>query len=210
MTMDISRLVGAVTREISTRDVNGRPARVLVASRTYDTSIEDLWDALTSPERLPRWMGPVSGDFRLGGRYTIEGNASGEIVACEPPHHLAVTWVFGGDTSWVDVSLEARSADMAELRLEHVAHVPEGFWKQYGPGATGVGWELALVALEDVVARVEGRIAMDDEGAFLSTHDGQRFLSACSGAWAEASIAAGTGEDAARAAADRTTKFYSG
>ena len=85
MTMDIERLVGAVSRELTTREHEGRPARVLVASRLYDTTIEDLWDALTTAERLQRWFSPISGDLRLGGRYQLEGNAGGEITACEPP-----------------------------------------------------------------------------------------------------------------------------
>ena len=209
MTMDVSRLIGAVTREISTREVDGKPARVLVASRTYDTSIEDLWDALTKPQRLSRWMGPTSGDFRLGGRYAIQGNASGEITTCEPPRHLAVTWEFQGNTSWVSVVLEAHSAEVAQLHLEHVAHVPKEFWDEYGPGATGVGWELALAALEGVVSTIEGGIPLD-EAALAASDEGRRFLHQCSEAWANASIAAGTEAAAARAAAQRTTAFYSG
>ena len=35
----------------------------------------------------------------------MHGNAGGEIKACDPPRHLALTWEFGGQTSWVDVQL---------------------------------------------------------------------------------------------------------
>ena len=62
---------------------------------TYDAPIEDVWDALTNPERIGRWFLPISGDYRLGGRYQFEGNAGGEIVACERPNRLRVTWVYG-------------------------------------------------------------------------------------------------------------------
>ena len=31
----------------------------------------DLWEALTSAERIPRWFAPVSGDLRLGGRFQV-------------------------------------------------------------------------------------------------------------------------------------------
>ena len=34
-----------------------------------DTSIDDLWSALTGPRRLARWMGEVEGDLRLGGEF---------------------------------------------------------------------------------------------------------------------------------------------
>ena len=49
MEIDVARAVGAVTREVGRREHEGRPARVVVASRTYDTTVEDLWDALTTP-----------------------------------------------------------------------------------------------------------------------------------------------------------------
>ncbi|HEX7241774.1 MAG TPA: SRPBCC domain-containing protein, partial [Longimicrobiaceae bacterium] len=103
--IDIARQVGAVTRVVENRERDGRPARVIIATRTYDTTVDDLWDALTTPERIPRWFLPVSGDLRLGGRYQFEGNAGGEITGCVPPRHLAVTWEYGGDVSWVEVRL---------------------------------------------------------------------------------------------------------
>ena len=33
----------------------------------YDTDIDDLWEACTTPERLARWIAEVSGDLRVGG-----------------------------------------------------------------------------------------------------------------------------------------------
>ena len=67
-----------------------RPARASRSSlrRTYDAPIDDVWDALTTPERIGRWFLPISGDYRLGGRYQFEGNAGGEILACERPNRL--------------------------------------------------------------------------------------------------------------------------
>ena len=135
MKIDIAATLGAVTREIASREHEGRPARVLVAARTYDTGIDDLWDALTNAERLPRWFLPISGDLRLGGRYQLKGNAGGEIRTCEPPRHLAVTWEYGGQASWVTVRLVEEAAGRTRLELEHVAHVDDKFWDQYGPGA---------------------------------------------------------------------------
>src|SRR5215831_3624182 len=92
MEIEVDRYIGAVTREVASRVHEGKPARVLVARRTYATTVGDLWDALTNPARLPRWFLPVSGDLRLGGRYQFEGNAGGEVTACEPPRYVAATW----------------------------------------------------------------------------------------------------------------------
>ena len=61
----------------------------------YDTDIDDLWTALTDPDRLARWYGRVEGDLRLGGRFTtridpVDIDATGQIEACEPPQCLLV------------------------------------------------------------------------------------------------------------------------
>ena len=160
--MDLGRVIGAVTRVVGDREYEGKPAKVVVAKRTYDTTPDDLWDALTNAERIPRWFLPVSGDLRLGGRYQLKGNAGGTITQCEPPKSLGVTWEFGGQTSWVNVRLTARAAERTELELEHIAHVPDDFWRQFGPGAVGVGWDLALMGLGEHVE--QSREARRDAG----------------------------------------------
>ena len=90
MKIDVLRYIGAVTREVRSCDYEGRPARVVVATCAYDTTITDVWDAITNAERISRWFLPISGDLRLGGRYQLQGNASGQVIGCEPPRSLAV------------------------------------------------------------------------------------------------------------------------
>lgn len=145
MPIDVARHVDAVTREVESREHEGRMARVVLASRTYDTAIEDVWDALTSAERIPRWFLPITGELRLGGRYQLQGNAGGEITKCEPPRHLAVTWEFAGSVSWVTVQLSPDPHRGTRLEREHIAHVGDDLWDQFGPGAVGVGWDLAIL-----------------------------------------------------------------
>ncbi len=207
MELDIVSAIGAVTREVETRDRDGRPVRVVRASRTYPTDIDDLWDAITSPERIPRWFLPVSGDLRLGGHYRLEGNASGEITACEPPRRLALTWAAGGgEPSWVTVRL-SKHQDGALLELEHVAHVPPEFWDQFGPGAVGVGWDGALYGL---LKHLETGLPNDPAAAatWHETEEGRAFYRASSLGWRRAAIAAGEDEAAAHEAARRTFAFY--
>jgi uncharacterized protein YndB with AHSA1/START domain len=207
--IDVLRYIGAVTREVHTREHQGRPARVIVAACAYDTGIPDLWDAIANPERIPRWFLPVSGDLRLGGRYQLQGNAGGEILKCDPPRTLSLTWEFGGQISWVNVQLSEMSDGGTRLRLEHIAHVPEDFWNQYGPGAVGVGWDLSLLGL---ARHLETRATLDaKQGAeWPTTPQGKQFASRSSEEWCRASIVDGTPEPAAREAASRTTAFYTG
>lgn len=61
----------------------------------YATDIDDLWSALTDPQRLARWLGEVEGDLRLGGEFRARFFAtgwegSGRVEACEPPRRLLV------------------------------------------------------------------------------------------------------------------------
>jgi uncharacterized protein YndB with AHSA1/START domain len=208
VTIDVIDFARAVGREISSREKDGAVARVLVATRVYETAAEDLWDALTNPERIPRWFLPISGDLRLGGNYQLEGNAGGEILQCDPPRQLGLTWGMQGQVSWVTVSLSEDPDGGTLLRLEHTAHVPDEMWAQYGPGAVGVGWDSALLGLDRHVTT--GADRPEDVVAWLTSDEGRSFVGASSDAWCAASIAAGTAPDEARAAAARTTAAYTG
>ena len=67
----------------------------------YDTDIDDLWAACTTPERLARWIAEVSGDLREGGTihavFTSTWSGPARIEICEAPHHLLLTTEPGAD-----------------------------------------------------------------------------------------------------------------
>ena len=205
MGFDIESHLGAVDRSVSSPMRDGQPARAVTLSRTCTTTVEDLWDAVTNGERIPRWFLPVTGELEPGGRYQLAGNASGVITACERPPHFALTWEFGDDLSWVDVGLADDGAGRARLTLTHTALLSK-HWSTYGPGATGVGWELGLMGL--AIHLTQPAETKPDEAAFATSSDGKAFITASSDAWGQAAVAAGTTSDAAHAAARRTTAFY--
>ena len=51
----------------SLRAVDGKA--VVRMDDSFDTDIDDLWSALTDPQRLARWIARVEGDLRLGGEF---------------------------------------------------------------------------------------------------------------------------------------------
>jgi uncharacterized protein YndB with AHSA1/START domain len=58
-----------------------------------ETKIDDLWSALTDPQRLAHWYGKVEGDLRVGGEFTdfasgSESEGRGRIEVCDPPRQL--------------------------------------------------------------------------------------------------------------------------
>ena len=207
MEFDVESHLAAVARSVSLRERDGQPARAVALSRIYSTTPEDLWDAVTNSERIPRWFLPVSGEFRPGGRYQLEGNAGGMITACERLSHFALTWEFGGDVSWVEVQFSDDESGRARLTLTHSAR-PSEHWSEYGPGAAGVGWEMSLMGL--ALHLTQPTEPMPDEVAFATSPSGKAFISGSGERWAQAAVAAGTNPDDACAAARRTTAFYTG
>ena len=184
------------------------PSVVQRVSRVYRTDVDDLWDAVTNPERLPRFFAPVDGDFRLGGRFQVEGNAGGTIEKCEPPHLFEVTWEFGEGKSLVLVTIETAGADSARLTLEHRGEVPEEFWTLYGPGATGVGWDLSFFGLAAYIEKGE-EPGLQGE-AWFATDEAKACIDGSSARWADVAIAAGVPEAQARASEAATAAFFKG
>ena len=207
MDIDVESHLGAVERSVSSLERDGQPARAVALSRSYATMVEDLWDAVTNGERVPRWFLPVSGELEPGGCYQLEGNAGGVITACEPRSHFALTWEFGEDVSWVEVHISDDGAGRARLTLTHTAHLSE-HWHEYGPGAVGVGWELGLMGL--AFHLTQPTAPMPDEDALATSPDGKAFIAGSSEGWEQAAVASRAEPAAAHAAARRTTVFYTG
>jgi uncharacterized protein YndB with AHSA1/START domain len=208
--IDVDHEVSSIRREVGGRVLEAGEARVARISRVYDTTLEDLWDACTNPERIPRWFLPVSGDLEVGGRYQLQGNAGGTVQRCDPPNGFDATWENAGDVSWIELRLAPEPAGGTRFTLEHIAHVDDDRWEQFGPGAVGVGWDLGLLGLGMHLASGGEPVDAPAVMAWLGSDEGRTYIERSSEAWGAASTAAGTDVEAARAAAARTTSFYTG
>ncbi len=207
--IDIIREIEATQREVANGRLGDTDARIVRLQRTYDAPIDEVWDALTDPERIGRWFLPISGDYRLGGTYQFEGNAGGRILDCDRPNRIRVTWVYGemgGDAppSEVEVRLSPAGDDRTTLELNHTAVVPDEMWDQFGPGAVGVGWEGGILGLE--LHLRGGRI--DDPIAWQLSAEGRDYATRGSVAWGEANRSYGADPEAADRAVANTTAFY--
>ena len=122
---------------------------VLVQTREFRAPIEDVWAAVTEPERLARWIGIWTGDPADGTvqfRMLFEGEEhqgeSMEIRVCEPPHRLHLTSRVGEEV-W-----------LLELDLSHADGVTTLTFSQPGvtqeqAGGVGPGWDYYLDRLVD-------------------------------------------------------------
>ncbi|QPP05123.1 polyketide cyclase [Streptomyces bathyalis] len=195
-----------VQREVGTRHMGKEEARRVLLRRTYDAAVEDVWDACTDRERVSRWFVPVSGELKPGGHFRLEGHAHGEILRCEAPELLKLSWLFGDDPDFgeVELRLMAEGEERTVLELEHVAAVPEEVWDHFGPGAAGLVWDLTALGLHFHL--LGGPVG--DLAAWRESDEAREFMTRSSEAWGAAYEASGAPADVAAPAVTNTTAFY--
>ena len=133
--------------------------------RSWPDPIEDVWSALTEPDRLARWIGVYEGERRPGGTGTFvmtheEGEHTGEpatIVECDPPRRLVIEWEQENAENWrIDLDLRAEEG-RTHLRFVQV------FPADADVTDFAMGWHWYLDKLD---AEVSGRPAPSDWESF--------------------------------------------
>src|SRR5689334_5620165 len=80
--------------EFAGRAAPGRRLPGGAVRAAYPATPAEVWNAVTQPERITRWLAPTT--LPDDGCFMIDfGNGqqtTGEVVSCEPPRALAVTW----------------------------------------------------------------------------------------------------------------------
>lgn len=125
----------------------------------FDTDIDDLWSAVTDPDRLARWYGRIEGDLHVGGEFRAHVFASGwegtgRIDVCEPPRRLVTV---------------SRDPDEPNEGITEVTLTPDGdhtilVYEHRGVPlpllyAYGAGEQIHVEDLEDYIAGRERRDA---------------------------------------------------
>lgn len=139
-----NRIIGSVRAE------NGKA--VIRMEEVYDTTMADLWSALTEPDRLSRWLAEVSGDLRLGGdfqaRFTSGWEGPGRVAGCEPHSHLLAIMNPGHeDETQIEATLTA-DGDRTRLLIEERGLPLDAM------AAHGAGWQAHV---EDLSSYLAGR-----------------------------------------------------
>jgi uncharacterized protein YndB with AHSA1/START domain len=124
----------------------------LVYEDVYGTDIRDLWQAITTPERLARWMVDLTGEFRAGGTWSVVADgdepswATGTVTACEAPRSFTTTWhAVGEDQTELTVTLDDVEGG-TRMRLVHTG-IRSIFY--------GAGWQTYLERLASHIAGEE-------------------------------------------------------
>lgn len=186
MIIDIANQIGATSRQVAQQHTERGETVVVTLERRYAAEVADVWQAITDPDRVRRWFLPLTGDLREGGAFQLENHAGGDIMTCEPPRHLVVT--FGGESSIVDVVL-AGEGDQTLLKLTHSVPI-----ELAGSGAgalyVGPGWDGALLGIAQYLA---GEVVSDPVAA-ANSPEVQDFNVSSIKEWIAAVEASGTAD----------------
>ncbi|HET7387407.1 MAG TPA: SRPBCC family protein [Nocardioidaceae bacterium] len=153
-------------------------AGVVRIENRYDTDIDDLWSAITDPERLARWYGHVEGDLREGGEFRVhiapaEIEGTGRVHECDPPRRLRVTTretdesAHGGGDEPFDEIAEATltpDGDQTVLVIE-IRGLPLQKLAAYG-----AGWQMHAEALAAYLAGRDPSVGPDRWGELIPAY----------------------------------------
>ena len=130
----------------------------------FDTSIDDVWSALTDRERLAVWYGTVEGEMAPGGKYRAHLHASGwegtgRIEAFDALRHMRVVTTMDSDEP---------NEGVLQLTLTPDGDGTQVIWEERGMpehllAAYGAGIQ---VHVEDLGAYLAGRDRCDAEARF--------------------------------------------
>ncbi len=153
--MDDIRILGS----LATADGFG----VVRIAERLDADLDEVWSALTEPERLARWYGEIDGELRVGGVYRAHLLASGwegtgHVEECKPPRRFVVgsKQQDEADEDSTEVRLTA-DGDRTALVVEQRGLPLDLLWA-YGAGLQ--------IHVEDLVAHIAGRERVDAKTRF--------------------------------------------
>ncbi len=150
--MDIAErtdVAGHATEKLGSA-VEDRDGRHLRFERTLPFPLEDVWSAVTVPERLALWFGQLAGDpgsGRVELLMTAEEGAEPDPVTiheCHRPHRLRVT-LGGEDDDWsLELTLDPVDGGTDLVFVHHLRGCDDA-------RCLGPGWQLYLDRLEAVL-----------------------------------------------------------
>jgi uncharacterized protein YndB with AHSA1/START domain len=125
----------------------------------YDATPEELWSAITEPERLANWVADVTGDLTVGSTVQATFTSSWEgpvrIDVCQPHQRLLVTMNPGEPDETVVEAVLTPEGDRTRLVVE------ERGLPLDQAAAYGAGWQAHV---EDLTAHLAGRSRGDWRG----------------------------------------------
>jgi uncharacterized protein YndB with AHSA1/START domain len=125
------------------------PTVAIIFTREYAATPDEIWAALTEPERLSRWFARPIGTLGAGHDVRLQfGDGADEYAdlhlrRCEPPHRVEGEWAFpGGPTTTLRLTVAEQPDSVTRVTLEHTGFPPDG------TAGTACGWHHKVDALD--------------------------------------------------------------
>lgn len=172
-------------RALGNAPVADGEGKSILLCRTFAAEVAEAWKACTDKDVLPKWFTEVEGEFQQGGTFQVKDNAGGEVLECEAPTKLKITWALGpGMTTELELRFSSEG-ESTTLELEHStpAAILDEMVAAYGPGGTigvAVGWDLTLQMLSMYLAGESF-----DPVTWESTDEAKDYARGASAAWGE-------------------------
>ena len=149
-------------------------------TRVIDASPEELWDALTNPERIARWMltEEMVLEPRVGGKshfgWGKQGSADGTVTVYDPPRCLEYTWEEESGTSTVRFEI-SEVASGVELVLFHRDLAPKVAADPAYQNAKENTPHTARMAHDQALAKVMQHLLKDDTQVYKQFVENESF-----------------------------------
>lgn len=193
--------VEAVRRRLEIEEQGAHVRTALSLTTNLSLAPAQLWPLLVGRSELAQWYGQLSGALVEGGRYRMADGAHGQVLELVEPHKISLTCEKDGSADPLQLRLDPEDDGTTSLRLTYTTLIDRERFDRLGPGAAGIHWEIALMAL---AAHADGWRACASDPApvptaqWLEAPEGIEHLQAWSVRWAAEAIAAGVDETTAR------------
>jgi uncharacterized protein YndB with AHSA1/START domain len=88
---------------------------VVERTEQFGVTPDALWDAITDPELLEEWFGPVDIELTPGGAITDAGAALGVVETVEAPNRIGFVWIAPGTDAPSSVELVIEADDVGSI-----------------------------------------------------------------------------------------------
>lgn len=138
-------------------------AGVVRIEERFDADVDEVWSALTEPERLARWYGEIEGELRVDGAYHAHLHASGwegtgRVEVCVPPRRFVVVSKGLDETNEVSTEVKLTGDGHRTALVVEKRGLPLDLLWAYGAGNQ--------IHVEDLAAHIAGRERADAKTRF--------------------------------------------
>lgn len=195
---------------------SAQDAYVIEFSAQTAKSVDEIWGALVKPDKIARWLAPVSGKLAKGGSFALGDLAAGSIMVCEPKRRLAIDLTRGTSRQLIDITFGEEGKGKSKQRTVAVKitadlrDLPAGNWQKFGPAAVAMGWELVAQALLGYLEGAQHSLHKGGIMGFATSPEGHAFCSASFSGWRAAANAGGADGGIMTGPAPSVLEIYSG